>query len=69
MTTTLLKYILKGMLKGVEDYEAFIEKEHIDPKGKLEEILPKKLEDEPKKPESKKLAGAIIDLDDLLKGI
>ena len=79
MTTTLLKYILRGMLKGVEEYEAMLEKEHVDPKGKLAEILPFDPETilrpmsegmSPMKPSdfAQKSVGEKIDLDALLKG-
>lgn len=60
MTTTLLKYILKGMLKGIEEYESMLEKEHMDPKGGLAEIIGSpKPEPAPEKDK--------IDLDDLLR--
>ena len=73
MTTTLLKYLLKGMLKGIEDYESMLEKEHVDPKGKLMEIIPKpELVTNPEKPPVVKASsapsGEKIDLDELLKG-
>ena len=58
MTTTLLKHILKGMLKGIEEYEEMLEKEHMDSKGGLAQIIGET------KPE-KKDEG--INLDDLLK--
>jgi len=65
MTTTLMKYILRGVLRGVEDYEAFLDKEAVDPRGKLAEILPEfKTPNTPPSPQSEK-----IDLDDLLGDI
>lgn len=76
MTTTLLKYILRGALKGVEEYEAMLDKEQVDPRGGLAKILgdipdtlsePKKKTE--KKPEPKKDPSNLIDLDDLLEDI
>jgi hypothetical protein len=58
MTTTLMKYILNGMLKGIEDYESMLEKEHVDPKGKIAEILT---------PSPPKASNDKIDFDELFK--
>lgn len=62
MTTTLLKYMLRGMLKGIEEYESMLEKEHVDPKGKMAEMI--------KPPEEgKKDPFENIDLDKILDGV
>lgn len=76
MTTTLLKYILRGALKGIEDYEAMLDKECFDPRGKMADILgdvskelkPAKggAKSKPKKPEVKMDPSSPIDLDEFL---
>lgn len=39
MTPTLLKYILKGALRGIEEYEEMLKTDHIDPAGKGAELI------------------------------
>ena len=39
MSGELLKFMLRGALKGIEEYEATLEQKHIDPSGKMAEIL------------------------------
>lgn len=58
MTTTLLKYMFRGALKGIEEYEKMLEKEHMDPQGGLAQIL----KDKPQKEGVKS-----IDIDELLE--
>ena len=72
MTRELLKYILRGALKGIEEYEAMLEQKHVDPSGTMAEIL-KDVPDTPapsgaqKAPEKVKTES--LDLGDLLQEI
>lgn len=49
ITTKLLKYIFRGMIKGVEDYEEDLKNSHMDETGSLAQIV-KPEEDAPKEP-------------------
>lgn len=57
ITTELLKYVLRGALKGIEEYEAMLAKEHVDPSGALGRILDTK---------SNNTSDEKLDLDKLL---
>ena len=79
MTSMLLKYVLKGALQGLEEYERMLEKEHMDPEGPMAKLVPPddKLSpaQEPRKPTKKVEKPKIdptdnkIDIDDLLEEI
>ena len=48
ITTELLKFMLRGVLRGIEEYEQFVDEEVVDPSGPLGQLLKK--EEGPEKP-------------------